>query len=54
VDDFSRYSTSVFIKFKDQLKNELVKFIKELNAKEKQVKCVRMDNTGENIGNTIE
>ena len=53
VDDFSRYSTRVFIKFKDQLKDELVKYIKELNAKEKQVKCVRMDNSGENIGNTI-
>jgi len=52
VDDFSRYSVSKFIRYKNQLCDELIKHVLILNGNGMKVKFVRMDNAGENIHET--
>ena len=46
VDDYSRFKTSKFIKYKNQLKEELCNHIKILNKNDKKVKHVRLYNDG--------
>ena len=50
VDDYRRFSTSTFIKHKNELKYQVIKHIKIINSSGKKVMYVRLDNSGENIG----
>jgi hypothetical protein len=48
IDDFSSHCWSYFLKKKDELKDKVVKLIKELKNENIQVKFLRLDDAGEN------
>lgn len=49
VDEYSRFSTSKFVKLKDEVGDVVIKHIEKMNSDGKTVKNVRMDNAGENV-----